>query len=325
MKILITGGSGFVGTHLKQAFSNNDQVFIGSHKLCVKTLDDTCINCYDKQCACAKDVYFPLDDVSKMISVLLKHKFDIIYHLAAQSSVFLSFQDPLNTFELNVTGTMNLISVVSTYFSKTRIIFISSSDIYQMSDSTFVLNENQLLEAKSPYAHSKLTIDQFVRMNAEKLNLNAIIIRQFNSIGPGQKDNFVMPSFAKQIAEMKVLNKEKIIRVGNIGVYRDFIDVRDSVKAYALLKDAKVKSGEVFNICRGTAIKVKTCLEMLIQLSGLQDVKIEIDEKKFRKDDLQFVCGSNEKIKKALSWEPLIPIEQTLADMLTYWEEKVSI
>jgi len=306
MKILITGGNGFIGKNLARLLkqSEKDEIFIGTHSL---VTGENFIN-------------FPFDNVALMDFELASHNFDIIYHLASQSSVYQSIQQPFDTFELNVTGALSLLQLVSKKYNKIKLIFTSSAQIYKTGSEK--LSEEIEIQAKSPYALSKLFIDSFIRMSAEKIKLNAIIIRQFNTIGAGQRDSFVMSSFAKQLAGMKVLDNEKKMSVGNLEVFRDFLDVKDTVRAYKILKSADVKTGEIFNVCSGKAIEIKECLNKMIEISGISDVKVEIDPLKYRKDDLKVLCGDNRKIK-ALGWEPLIPIEQTFKEMLEYWEDKL--
>ena len=146
-----------------------------------------------------------------------------------------------------------------------------------------------------------------------------VIIRSFNHIGPNQTTGFVCSDFAKQIAEIEKGLKEPIIKVGNLESKRDFTDVRDIVKAYLLALE-KCKPNEVYNLCSGKIYSIKQILDIMLSLTE-QEIKIEIDPSKTREDDIQVIRGNNSKFVRATGWEPEIPIEKTLKDLLDYWRK----
>jgi GDP-4-dehydro-6-deoxy-D-mannose reductase len=313
MKILVLGATGFIGKHLVEQLLKSDNEIVAT---CHNFSDFE--NNYGFKNNNLSYVFLDLEN-EETIRNILKDNFDIIFHLAAQSSVADSIKFPYKTFNTNINYTLNLLRLVSEVSKNSKLVFISSSDIYKVFDQEPIKEDNEL-EVKSTYALSKFTIDSFIRMNAENLGLKYVIIRQFNNIGPGQKDNFVISSFAKQIVEIKLNDSEKKIKVGNIEVFRDFIDVRDSVKAYELAMNCQ---NEVFNICSSRARQVKELLKTMIEISGL-DITIEIDNSRLRKNDLEFVCGDNSKISN-LGWKPEIELKETLKDLLDYWENKIII
>jgi GDP-4-dehydro-6-deoxy-D-mannose reductase len=313
MNILVTGGTGFIGRNLLEQFPD-DNVFCGVRH---NTLNELSFK-PPKNC---EFLYFPLNNKAIIKQNLNLYKIDVIYHLAAKTSVFESFKVPYEYFDVNINNTLNLIQAITESDRKNiKLIFASSAELYKPSYD--YLYETYELEPKNPYALSKYFIDNYIRMNAKNIGLNAIIVRQFNCIGPGQADKFVMSSFAKQVAEIKLNKRDRKITVGNIGVSRDFSDVRDVVRAYKLLNDSKLKPGEAYNICSSSPKKISLCLDIMLKSAGLTDVEVEIDKSRFRPNDLQYMCGSYKKIK-LLGWMPEIKIERTLSDMVKFWEEKL--
>ena len=306
MKILVTGGGGFVGRHLvRELETQGDEVWVGT------------IECEKED----RHVQFFLDDENWMDRVLEKGKFDVIYHLAGQPSVHISFEKPFEVFVVNTIGALNLIKLVAERYKQTKLVVAGTSEVYKLKNEA--LTEDCDFDPKSPYAMSKLVVDYFIRKMSNKLELNCTLMRPFSNIGPGQHENFALSSFAKQIAEIKLGKREKKIRVGNLNVYRDFIDVRDAVKAYSLVKNENEK-GEVYDICSGILYKLSDCLDKLIQISGVEGIKIEVDQNRLRTNDVEYCLGSYEKINKKFGWKPEIKIEKTLTDLFNYWYEKLS-
>jgi GDP-4-dehydro-6-deoxy-D-mannose reductase len=300
MKALITGINGFVGPHLKQHLVNNGFEVFGTD-ISNGELVDYSVDLLDKQV-----VY---DLISKVIP-------DFIFHLAAQSSVKLSFIKPELTREINVTGTKNLLDAVKSIVPDSRILVVGSADVYGVPDET-PLTESSKLNPISPYGKSRLEQEKL----ALSYGLNLVISRSFTHTGPGQKPIFVCSDFAKQIAEIEN-GKEAVINVGNIDVKRDFMDVRDIVKAYLLALE-KCNFNEVYNICSGNTYSIREILDILLSMTEKQ-IKVEEDPTKLRKNDILLMEGNNSKFIEATGWKAEIPFEKTLKDLLDYWRKNIN-
>ena len=296
--ILITGGTGFVGTHLSKYLSHKHEVYVTSRKKVGKNIFNV-----------------DLKDIETIKMIFKSYKFEKIYHLSSQSSVYMSLKKPFETMYNNINSSLNLLKVVNELNYNPKVILASTSEIYKVSDNELI--EESDFEPRNPYAISKITTDYFVRNIAKEFNINISILRLFNHIGPGQTDAFVLGSFSKQLAEIKLGLRDPIIKVGNLNIKRDFIDVRDVCRAYDLVSEEK-DFGEAYNVCSGKEYILNDLLNMLIEISGL-DVKIEIDKQRLRKNDISTFFGSYKKIKENFGWEPQIPINQTLQDMFDWW------
>ena len=181
--------------------------------------------------------------------------------------------------------------------------------------------EEEPTQAVNPYAYTKLCGEILSRFYAQIENMDIVIARSFPHTGPGQSPDFVCSDWASQIARIEKGLAEPVIKVGNISVQRDFLDVRDVVKAYALLME-KGKTGEVYNVCSGKSVLLKEILNILLSFSS-KAIEIQVDSQKLRKSDISLLFGDNQKIKQELSWEPKITLKQSLFDLLEYWRGKV--
>lgn len=301
MKVLITGGKGFIGSHVtKKLIEKGHEVIIGTRRSPVNS----------------NEFFFELNSLQKIEENLKEINPQAIIHLSAKASVGGSFAAPFETYESNIQESINLLKVISKDFKNIRTIIASSAEVYKSSENA--LSETSVLDPVSPYGYTKNFIDYFSRF----LNLNLVVTRLFNSIGPGQSDTYVMSNFAKQIVEMKLGIRDKILKVGNIEVQRDFLDVRDVAEAYSLLLLGTEKN-EAYNICSGNSLRISEVVNFMINFMGVTGVKIEVDPKRLRSSEIQKIQGSYEKINKAYGWSPSITLRQTIFDILNYWEEKL--
>jgi GDP-4-dehydro-6-deoxy-D-mannose reductase len=306
MKVLVTGGTGFVGKHVVKSFREvGHEVTIGTRGICTE-----------------KDsVQFFLDNSSWMEMILNKLNVDAIVHLSGRASVGSSFNNPFETYQSNVIDTVNLLKLVSEKFKNIRLVIAGSSEVYMPSSEE--LNEDSILGSVSPYGFTKIFIDCFSRILASKDDLRIVVTRPFNTIGPGQSDVYVLSSFAKQIAEMKLGVRERVLKVGNLEISRDFVDVRDVAIAYLKLVEGN-DIGEAYNICSSNCYKLVDCLNEMFEIEKMKDIKIEVDQARMRPADVKSFVGTYKKIKNKYGWSPRIPIDQTLCDIITYWEKKLS-
>lgn len=240
---------------------------------------------------------------------------DAVLHLAARSSVADALRDPSGTLKVNVLGTLNLLQVLQDAKFSGPMVFVSSGDVYGMvPEAALPINERQLPAPRNPYAASKLGAEALCYQWTITTGMHVVIARPFNHIGPGQGDQFAIPAFAQQIADIRSGLREPIVAVGDIDVTRDFTDVRDIVFAYFALLE-RGSSGEHYNVCSGRERTVRSLLERLIDLAGV-NVRIVQDEKRLRPSEHRRAVGDATKIREATGWQPRMPLDESLIALL---------
>ncbi|WP_313961643.1 GDP-mannose 4,6-dehydratase [Leptotrichia shahii] len=307
-KVLVTGVDGFVAGYL------SDYLFKSGYDVYGTTISETYKN--DK----IKIFKMNLLDAENVSDVIKNISPNMIFHLAGQSAVGLSWQKPVLTIDVNVNGTLNLLEAVRINNINSRILIIGSSDQYgTIKPEDCPIKETQLQNPQSPYGISKKTQEEIGKLYVKAYKMNIIFVRAFNHIGARQGKNFVVPDFASKIVKIEK-SAVPVLKVGNLDTLRDFTDVRDIVRGYLMLLESG-KIGESYNIGSGNVIKVKDILKKLINLSS-KKIKIEIDKEKFRPVDVPIVQCDNSKIKKDTGWSPEISIDETLKEVLEYWRGK---
>lgn len=318
MKALITGITGFVGSHLAEhLLSLNYEVF-GSVRWRSKrdNIDhleqDGSIKLFET------DIKDPMS-VRKTVADCMP---DEIYHLAAQSFVPTSWSAPAETLDTNIQGQLNILEAAREVVPNARIHVVGSSEEYGLVyPDECPMTETQPLRPLSPYGVSKVGQDLLGWQYFQSYGLHVIRTRAFNHTGPRRGEVFVTSSFSKQLAEIKKGITEPVIKVGNLEAKRDFSDVRDVVKAYQMVV-TKGEPGEVYNICSGIGRPIQSVLDLLLEITGL-DVKIEQDPSRMRPSDVMVLEGSSEKIKREVGWAPSITFEVTMKDLYEFWLERV--
>lgn len=314
MKALITGISGFAGSHLAELLIEKGYEVFGTFydKNTFSNLNDFMDKIKVYRC--------DIRNYDALKNVIEDVKPDEIYHLAAISFVPTSLKDPKLTFDTNLYGTLNLYQAIIDLKINPMILFVGSADEYG------IVNENDLpikeecpLNPMNPYSISKASADYLSYFYFKNYSLNIIRVRPFNHIGPRQSQEFVCSSFAKQIAEIEKGLREPIIKVGNLEAKRGFTDVRDMVKGYWLALD-KGEPGKVYNICSEKAIQIKGLLNHLLELSS-RKVEIMKDPKKMRPSDNPILQGDSSKFRRRSGWKPEILLDKTLKDILEYWRK----
>jgi len=315
-KAFVTGITGFAGSHLAELLLKKGFEVYG---LCrwrsrIENIEQikTKVNLIEGD----------LLDAHSLQEAVIEVRPDFIFHLAAQSFVPASWTSPAVTLETNIVGSCNLFEAVRAAQITPVIQIASSSEVYGLVKPDEVpIKEENPLRPLSPYGVSKLAMDFLGYQYFKSYKMKIVRTRGFNHTGERRGEPFVCSSFAKQIAEIEKGKKEKVIKVGNLSAKRDFTDVRDMVNGY-LLAALRGKSGEVYNICSEKAWQIKDMLEMLISFSKVK-VKIEKDPERLRPSDIPVLLGDCSKFKKQTGWEPKIPFEKTLKDLLNYWRERV--
>ncbi len=243
---------------------------------------------------------------------------DFVYHLAAVSHVPTSRANPELTFDANVGGTFNLLENLRQLGSASRVVFVSSGNLYGQTESgEDGFTEDSPLEATSPYATSKLIGEQLALSYVRDFGLPIMIARPFNHTGPGQAPSFVCPEFARAIAAGAVGNCAVHLRTGLLEIRRDISDVRDVVRAYALLAE-RGRPGGIWNVCSGSTVSMADILRILAELAHVQ-VTTEPDPARVRPREILRSGGNRSKISRDLGWTPEIPLTRTLQDLLDYW------
>lgn len=245
---------------------------------------------------------------------------EVVYHLAGWSDVGGSWAKPVEAFRANAEGTLNVL-LACAEFGSPRVVAISSADIYgPVTDGELPLSEEAPLRPVSPYAASKVAAD-FVALQAWLGRRCPVIrVRAFNHLGPGQSNKFVAPALAERIARNELSGGGEVV-VGNMDARRDLTDVRDVVRAYRLLAE-KGQAGEAYNVCSGRDVAVLDLAERLVSMAA-RPMALRRDPALERKVDVPVLRGDNTKLRAATGWEPAIPLEQTLADLLADMRSRV--
>jgi GDP-4-dehydro-6-deoxy-D-mannose reductase len=311
MKALITGISGFVGSHLAEYLLEPKNVqlfgtFINEEELANIRHIKNKVNLL--KC--------DIQDFQRVSGIISKVNPDHVYHFAAISSG--AEEDREKVFSVNVNGTINVLGACRKIDKKVKILLASTGYVYGSSEKCAPFTEESGVNPVGIYAESKLEMEkQALKFLSDDIKI--IVMRAFNHTGPRQTPDFVVPAFAKQIAEIEKGTASPELYVGNLEAVRDFLDVRDVVKAYKLVLE-KGKSKEIYNVASGEGIRIHDILEKLLTLSS-KKISIKQDDKRLRPSDIACSVGSFKKIKNELGWEPQISLEKTLADTLYYWRK----
>jgi len=264
-----------------------------------------------------------LSDSDEVAALLEKIAPDSIVHLAGQSSVRKSFDTPRESIAANTLPALNLLGALRSSKRKVRMLAVGSADEYgAVAPEELPITEDTPVRPESPYALGKSIQNQCCRGFASLYGTDVVVTRSFNHTGAGQSDVFVLPSFARQICEIRAGQREPVIETGNLDVRRDFSDVRDVCDAYVALLD-KGRAGGVYNVCSGTSYNIRELLERMCALAGCE-VEIRTDPKRLRPVDVPELRGDHTRITKDTGWKPGIAIEDTLQSLLDDWKERVA-
>ncbi|MFX1277049.1 MAG: GDP-mannose 4,6-dehydratase [Promethearchaeota archaeon] len=320
MKALITGITGFVGSHLAEYLLEKGDVVFGTYRW--RSPRDNIEHIMGK----IKLENCELRDANSVRKCINTVKPDVIFHLAAQSYVPSSFNEPATTLETNIIGTLNLLEAVRQNEIDPIIHICSSSEVYgQVKKEEVPIKETNNFRPASPYAVSKVGEDMISLQYFLSYGIKTIRSRMFTHTGPRRGEVFVVSAFAKQIAMIELGFQNPIIKVGNLKSVRTFLDVRDAVRAYNLLVK-KCIPGEVYNIGGNRTMEVGEMLNILLAFSPMKDtIKIQVDDNLLRPSDVTLQIPDISKFVNQTGWKPEIPLENTLEDTLNYWRERLKI
>ncbi|HEX6792016.1 MAG TPA: GDP-mannose 4,6-dehydratase [Candidatus Krumholzibacteria bacterium] len=312
-RALITGCNGFVGSAL------------------VARLQAAGVEVRGVDRADSSDVLDPkhylagdLTDAAFVGEVISSSRVDCIVHLAAQASVKRSFDDPVGTLSDGTLPTLHVLEHLRRSGTKARVLLVGSADEYGISNELgrMPIPEIHPVHPTSPYALAKSIQNQYGVMYGALYGVDTVMTRSFNHTGPGQREDFVLASFARQVAEIRRGKRKPVMHVGDLDVRRDFLDVRDVCGAYLVLLE-KGRRGETYNVCSGNSYRIRDLLEKMCDLAGVQ-VAIEVDPSRLRPVDMRELRGDPSKIREHTGWEARIPIEETLRSMLEDWDRKLA-
>lgn len=316
-RALITGITGFVGSHLAEYLLKEGMQVNGIRRWRSKTENIDHI--------AEKIKFFDADlrDSHSMQNVINKVEPHYIFHLAAQSFVPMSWTAPADTIETNVIGNVHLFEAIRKSRVDPGIQVAGSSEEYGMVYPDEVpIKETNPLRPLSPYGVSKVAQDKLSYQYHKSYGLKVVLTRAFNHTGPRRGEVFVTSNFSKQIAEIENGLKKPVMSVGNLSAKRDFTDVRDIVKAY-MLAVKKGEHGEVYNICSGKAVTIQHVLDTLLGMSKVKKIEVRKDPKRMRPSDVEILHGDHSKFTKRTGWNPEIPFEKTMQDLLDYWRDRL--
>jgi len=311
-RCLITGCEGFVGSHLADLLVGKREEIYGMVYAETKNIDHlkdriVLLNC-------------DMNDAEMVNEVVQKSEPKYIFHLAAQSFVMTSWEDPHLTLKTNILGTLNLLESVRKMELDPLIEIVGSSSVYgPRKEAELPLKEETDFRPTSFYAVSKVGEEMLGYLYAKVYGMRVIRVRPFNMTGP-RKTGDACSDFTKGLVEMEG-GLRKHLEVGNLDTVRDFTDGRDAVKALWLLAEKGVP-GEAYSLCSGKGIKIRDILDMAISLSGLKNVKVRQVQLKMRPSDDPIYIGDNSKLR-SLGWESKIPLKKTLSDLLEYWRKNL--
>lgn len=320
MKVLITGITGFVGSHMADyLLAEQKHVKIFGTKRWRSPLDNV-LHLMDK----VDFIECDLEDQSNVDDVISKIKPGKIFHLAAQSFVPASFVYPAVTLRNNIIGTLTLLEAVRKAKIDPVIHICSSSEVYgQVKEEEVPIKETNPLRPYSPYAVSKVGEDLLSFQYFVSYGLKTVRTRSFTHTGPRRGDVFAMSSFSKQLAMIEEGLQESVIRVGNLKSVRTFLDVRDLVDAYWLITEKGVP-GEVYNIGGNETMTIGEGLDVLLSLTS-KKVEVRVDPSLLRPSDVTLQIPDITKFVKQTGWKAKIPFKQTMKDLLEYWRERIAL
>ncbi|MBN1956499.1 MAG: GDP-mannose 4,6-dehydratase [Anaerolineae bacterium] len=317
MRVLITGVTGLVGSHLADYLLTMEDIEVHGFKRW-RSDDRSIAHLY----SCVKFHEGDIEDTASVGQTIRDLQPQRIYHLAAQSYPSESWDAPIATVNANIIGTVNLLEAVRHFSPASQVHVAGSSAEYGfISPDEVPISEDHPLRPLSPYGVTKVAQELFGLQYEKNYGIPVYVTRSFNHVGPRQGDRCSIQTFCKQMVEAELGRRDPVIHVGNLEPQRDFTDVRDAVRAFWLLLE-KGRSGEVYNLCSGRAVAIQEILDTVLQLGRIQ-VHVEIDPLRLRPADEPILMGDNTKLRHDTGWAPEIPLKQTVQSILDYWRQRL--
>ncbi|MFP4057821.1 MAG: GDP-mannose 4,6-dehydratase [Candidatus Brocadiia bacterium] len=306
MRTLVTGATGFAGRHLCRRLLEAGHEVVGTRLADGEQAPHPLATC-------------DVRDAQAVDALLARTRPDAIVHLAAIARVQDAAEAPHLAFATNVRGTQNLLESAAAHAPRATLLVVSSAEVYgAVPAEALPIRESQPLAPARIYGLTKAAAECLCAAYADRLR--AVVLRPFNHIGPGQSPRFVASSFARQVADIEARRAEPVLRVGNLEARRDFTDVRDVARAYALALDRCVPNTP-YNVCSGRAVPVRRLLDLLLGMSDAA-IRVEPDPARMRPGDVPALEGSPERFAAATGWAPRFDLERTLADLLAWWRSR---
>lgn len=326
-RALITGITGMVGSHLAEyLLEHTDWDVIGMCRW-RSPLDNLVniaprINSQDR----VSLLYGDLRDTLSIQAVVAAAKPDYVFHLAAQSFPRTSFDSPLDTLDTNVQGTVRVLDALRQHAPQAVVHVCASSEVFgRVPREKLPIDEECTFHPASPYAISKVGTDLVGRFYAEAYGMKVMTTRMFTHTGPRRGDVFAESTFAKQIAMIEHKRIPPVVKVGNLQSLRTVADVRDAVRAYYMLVTVNPIAGAYYNIGGTHSCTIKDILDTLISFSTARDsIRVEIDPDRLRPIDADLQVPNTAKFHAHTGWQPVIPFEKTLRDLLDYWRKRIA-
>ncbi len=314
MRVLLTGAAGFVGRHLAKALSD---------ATAPSTLFGIVRPGSRADLPGVTRLEADIEDAAAVAGAVAEARPDRVFHLAAQSSPTESWRDPAATVRVNVLGLVHVLEALRRHAEGARVLVVGSAEEYgAVPEARQPIDEDCPLRPASPYAASKVCQGYLALQYALGHGMALVRTRTFNHTGPGRGEAFAESSFARQIAEIEAGRRPPRIRVGNLGAVRDFTDVRDVVSAYERLIETGTP-GAVYNVCSGRGYRIQEILERLLALSEAP-IEVEVDPERLRPVDVPRLVGDPGRLRQATGWEPRVPLERTLRDLLDDWRGRIA-
>jgi GDP-4-dehydro-6-deoxy-D-mannose reductase len=310
LRVLITGASGFAGGYLCRACAEAGEEVVGVSRSgtvpdgagAARTLD--------------------LRDQDAVRETLRAVEPEVVYHLASQSSVGRSWEDPTGTIEDNVSSAVNLLEGLRLEAPRARVVWVSSCEVYGTS-ATLPIHEDAPVQPANPYAVSKAAGEMLARVYADAHGLELVRARPFNHTGPGQRATFIVSSLARQAAEARLVGKRRVqIVIGNPETRRDFTDVRDIARAYRLLAEGAEPG--VYNVSSGHSISAAEQVQLLSEVMAPLEIEAVVDPARVRAHEVMDLRGANDRIRTVTGWQPEIPFRQTVLETVQCWESELT-